>query len=114
MAVSTIKASNAIQSKSGSKSVPSGTVTSLDTIDASDTNAYYLVISAVTPTSTLQGKTIFSRISGAITQAEFRNGVSAQSINILKGNGAVYTLQCNHDAGSNQTIDYWFKAIKLT
>lgn len=103
-----------IQIKSGSVSVSSGTVTSLDTVDAPDTNAYYLLVGIVAPQTTSTSKRIFARLNGAMTGGEFRNGVAVESVNILKGNGSVFTLQTNHDYGSAQTIDYKFIAVKLS
>lgn len=114
MAKSTIKTFNIVQEKSGSKSVPSGTVTALDTVDVPDTDAYYLIIGSVQPSVTVANQNLFCRLVNGIVGGEFRNAVAVQSVILNKGNGSHVTLTCSHTTGSTQTINYMLKAIKLT
>lgn len=114
MATSKIKSMNSVVIKEDSVSVEPNAVTTLTTIDTTDTNAYYHICLTVTAAVTVSGKYLRARMTGLVTQTEMTNGVSAQAVKVIKGNGSIMTLQCSHDATSTQTIKYRVEVIKLS
>ena len=114
MATSKIKSiRNIVENKTGSISVPPSTVTALNTLDISDTNAYYLIVAQVSPTATQSGKYVQVRMTGGNVRGELRTSIATVYTRVIKGNGSSITISTYQDGTEEQTINYNLTAVKL-
>ena len=104
---------NIVENKTGSVSVSPTTITALNTLNTSDSNAYYLIVAQVSPTVTQSGKYVQVRMTGGNARGELRNAICTIITRIVKGTGSTITISTYQDGTEEQTIDYNLTAVKL-